>query len=58
METSQMGGSDPTVIGELRESSENPFPKRNFNEDSKDPLEQLKNQVSSKSSCSQGSTHA
>lgn len=53
-----MGGSDPTVIGELQESNENPFPKRNFNEDSKDPLEQLKNQVSSTPSCSQGSVHA
>ena len=47
-----MGGSDPAVIGELQESNENPFPKRNFNEDSKDPLEQLKNQVSPKSGCS------
>ena len=50
METTQMGGSDPAVIGELQESNENPFPKRNFDEDSKDPLEQLKNQVSSKTS--------
>lgn len=45
--TTHMEGSDPAVIRELREAKENPFPKRNFNEESKDPLEQLKNQVSS-----------
>ena len=55
METTQMGGSDPAVIRELQKANENPFPKRNFNEDSKDPLEQLKNQVSS---CCQFSMHA
>lgn len=53
-----MGGSDPAVIGELQDSNENPFPKRNFDEDSKDPLEQLKNQVSSKTSGPRGSIGA
>ena len=47
MDTADMGGSDPAVIGELQEANENPFPKRNFDEKSQDPLEQLKNQVRS-----------
>lgn len=38
-------GGDPAVLRHLQEAPENPFPKRNFNEESKDPLEQLKNQV-------------
>ena len=47
MDTADMGGSNPAVIGELQEANENPFPKRNFDEKSQDPLEQLKNQVTS-----------
>ena len=39
-----MGESDPGTIRQLQEHR-NEFPKRNFDEKSTDPLEQLKNQV-------------
>lgn len=44
-DTAEMGDTDATELRHVQEADENPFPKRNFNKESKDPLEQLKNQV-------------
>ena len=43
----EMGDNNATELRHLQEATENPFHKRNFDEDSKDPVEQLRNQVSS-----------
>lgn len=49
MDTVDMGGSDPSVIKELQQADENPFPETHFDGKGKsdDPLENLKNQVRS-----------
>ena len=47
MDTADMGGSDPSVIRDIQQADQNPFPEQEFNGEGDDPLQKLKNQVRS-----------